>query len=184
MTATSSMQVTTSWVRDCGHLIGLFREEQPLRHAFYMFAYVDDDRVPAAMVEFYFYDEASHADPAGVQDVALSLSPFLPLDEVIHVRDARVRAPYRTSGLMSYLSGQLNMLSRSMGARYMTAASGATTAGFLSPWREEARRLGTFCAEGEERAYYLVRLGTTKPTADTSHGLLKSLPLLQHAMSA
>jgi len=153
--AEASMKVTTSWLRDCSHLLHLFREEAPLPYALCMFAYVDDDRTPAAMIEFFFYDEASERDPASIHDVALALGRLVPLDEVIHVRDARVRPPWRTSALLPRLSVHTNTLGRSLGARYMTAASGGSTSGFLQPWRDEARRLGMFRCGGEERAWYL-----------------------------
>jgi hypothetical protein len=138
---------------------------QPLDFATYFF--VEQDHVPVGMVELFFYDQcfATYADAPYAR--AADLSALAPLRELAHVGSVIVESPHRGTRAFLFLTAAMILGAQCMGARYLTAATGADNQEILALHKNAGMTsLGRYEQGGSALALSLLDVGSRARQAE------------------
>ena len=126
-------------------------EVDSIPYALYLFAFTEDDPIPAGMLEFLFLNEVYRRGQCPRIGGAVIQSGISPIEDVIHVRSLAVRQTKQNSRVLTVLCQSVVDLATSLEARCLTAASSAGNERSASLQRNLGmKKLATMDADGHE----------------------------------
>lgn len=126
-------------------------EVESIPYALYLFAFTNDDPLPAGMLEFLFLNEVYRRGKCPKIGLAIVQSGIAPIEDVIHVRSLAVRETKQNSRVLTVLCQSVVDLATSLEARCLTAAHSAGNERSANLQRKLGMtKLATINAAGEE----------------------------------